>query len=177
MKKIALSIGHYKDKTGAVFESFNEYEEATKWVKLIHQQLPDKTVLVPTGHLRDKVIFINSLSSIKFAVEIHFNSFYFQGIVPKGNGSETLYYPGSITGEDYAQRIQKHLGNLFAPNRGIKEGWYQMDKDKGVDYFLKETKCPALILEPEFIHNKHDIIQKRDTACLLLATVFSNLLK
>ena len=103
------------------------------------------------------------------ALEIHFNS----AAVPGVKGSETLYAPGSQRGSKIARIVQCHLAKQYPPNRGIKEGWYRMDRpgvidyagdtegDEIIDYFLRKTKCPALIVEPEFIQNHRKITSTR----------------
>lgn len=179
-----LSAGHNPTDKGAhKFDdpSFNEYDQACKWVKLLSSYLTDKgigVIQVPTGTLSSKIKFINSLTdNIKLAIEIHFNSAH----NIKAEGSETLYCPGSVKGLHYASRVQKVLSKHFKPDRGFKEGWYRMDRpghkdyagdvdgDEQMDAFLGKTKPVSLILEPEFIHNSGSIINKMDECCMDLA--------
>jgi hypothetical protein len=54
-------------------------------------------------------------------------------------------------------------------DRGAKEGWYQMNPQKGPDYFLKATNCTALILEPEFIEHRDRIVGKREDGARAIA--------
>jgi len=39
-----------------------------------------------------------------------------------------------------------------------------MDPERGADFFLAKTKCPAIILEPEFVHHSEIIMENRDKA-------------
>lgn len=178
MFKIALSAGHNPKAKGASNGAgFNEYDEAVKWLAkliLLFEANPDvEAIEVPTGSLRSKINFINQQKGIKLAIEIHFNSC----ASSKVKGSETLFHPGSYRGKKAASIIQRSVASLMPPNRGIKEGWYRMDRpgiedyagdvpgDETIDAFLRDTYCPALILEPEFIQNKSAIESSRDICC------------
>jgi N-acetylmuramoyl-L-alanine amidase len=122
--------------------------------------------LVPSGTLTKKVQFINDFDArgqaVWCAIEIHFNA-------GGGQGTETLYYPGSVLGEKYAQAVQDQLWPVFGKDRGVKEGWYQQDKSKGTLHFLKATHCPSIIVKPESIEHHKDIIQKRKEGCAAIA--------
>ena len=52
---------------------------------------------------------------------------------------------------------------------GIEDYPGDVEGDEKPDYFLKATKPVALILEPEFIHNRSAIETNRDAACKALA--------
>ena len=175
---IFVSAGHHATKPGAGFPGFYEHDEATLWADLIVEYLTGDAMRVPNGLLKDKIKYINARAP-KLAIEIHFNSAVIQGDqvgidedgdpmyeqIRIGKGCETLYYPGSVSGKKAAVIVQSALADIFPPDRGIKEGWYRMQKEYGPDYFLAKTKCPALILEPEFIHLKGNIISNRERAC------------
>ena len=173
---IAISAGHYPNAPGACWEGICEHEIAREWVRMICASYRDVFLEVPVGHLRGKVDFINR-NDCQMAVEVHFNS-----ASGHGNGFETLYCPGSTQGKQCAEIINESLIGIFSPNRGVKEGWYRMDRpgvndypgdvdgDEKPDYFLRMTKCPAVIVEPEFIHNYYLKILPHETeACEALA--------
>ena len=183
---IVLSAGHYPESPGACFPDDNvnwcEHAEASNWVNRIAVTLRDQKAVhvVPHATLRSKVEWINDLCKrvpVKLAVEIHFNS----DVGKHQIGSETLYCPGSPRGKTMANIVQDAMARVFPPNRGAKEGWYRQDKtghggcvgdvdgDEKVDYFLRATNCPALIVEPEFIYNRTIIESGRDDACRVLA--------
>lgn len=177
---IFLSAGHYPNSPGACFFDFCEHAEAFKWVTkislLIRQQ--SHVATVPSGFLSEKIKWINEFKSEPgdLAVEIHFNS----NVDVKG--CETLYCPGSEKSMKAAEIIQAAMEPLFPPGRGIKEGWYRMDRPGHIDYpgdmngdekldaFIKDTKPPAVIIEPDFISQRARIEQNRDSACLVLAS-------
>lgn len=160
-----LSAGHHPRAPGASWLGFVEHTEALLWVQELSRHLPS-AVVVPAGELGAKVRWINArASTTDLAVEIHFNA------SPRnaGQGSETLYCPGSTTGLLIGRDIQSQLARHFAPDRGLKPGFYQADKSKGPLYFLKATKCPSLILEPEFIYHAERIRSLRASCCAALA--------
>jgi hypothetical protein len=66
--------------------------------------------------------------------------------------------------------MQEALGHLLPPNRGAKEGWYQMNPAKGPDIFLAKSRCTAIIIEPEFIDNIQKIIINKNAACHVIAS-------
>lgn len=166
---IIVSGGHYPGKSGASFEGFSEYPETLVWAQEICNQLNAMCmpcVIVPTGGLTKKVQFINDAvgkGAVWLALEVHFNA-------GGGQGTETLYCPGSEKGERYAEQVNNALWPVFGKSRGVKEGWYRMDKASGIiDYFLRATKCPAIIIEPEFVEYYKDIQAKRVEACTAIA--------
>ena len=170
---IALSVGHHADAQGAVYRGTTEYALALQWIPHIASLIPYPTHIV-TGTLKQKVKEINDLDEAVMAIELHFNSAKedddsLQGWRYIGKGSETLYYPKSLTGMSLAMNVQKRLGEIMQPSRGIKEGWYRMNPENGADFFLARTKCPAIIVEPEFIHRQPQIHDNATAACSAIA--------
>jgi hypothetical protein len=167
---IFISAGHHPAAPGATFDRFVEHDEAVLWCEDLANGLTE-SMQVPVGVLKDKVNFINSrVMDGDVALEIHFNSAKLNG-EHVGRGSETLYYPGSEAGKALAESIQSAIAAIFEPDRGVKEGWYHMDPTRGADFFLAKTKCPAVIIEPEFVH-RHDLIRSgRDAAIEALIEV------
>ena len=190
MKKVALSAGHYQAKPGACHEGKCEHKLAKNWVNEIWTALRSKEdrphiTLVSSGPLKDKVATINALYG-DLALEVHFNACGGCG----ASGCETLYYPGSQKGEVAAGIMQKHLQAAMGnKNRGIKEGWYKMDRpgvvdfygdedgDEMPDYFLRKTNCTALILEPEFIEHLDVINDKMKVGAEAIANAVMEILK
>jgi hypothetical protein len=167
--KVAVSAGHYPEAKGASYEGVSEFDIAKIWqpelVDAINEAANDyigrhiylQGKMISWGKLPAKVDEINRLKA-DLAIEIHFNA----GAVT--SGCETLFAPGSAKGTRAATLIQKEMSRSSGVrSRGAKEGWYKMDKpgvvdyagdvegDEKIDYFLRETSCPAIIIEPEFI--------------------------
>lgn len=187
---IFISAGHHEVKQGASFNGITEYSLTTEWADRIVDILGTQALRVPNGVLREKVEYINSRVGTKdLAIEIHFNSAQVwrdankNGVVDAGEiknvgrGSETLYYPSSKKGREAAVTIQSALGSMLQPDRGAKEGWYQMNKAKGADYFLEKTSCTSLIIEPEFIDNLDIINLKMEAACYTIASAILEIIE
>lgn len=180
---ILISAGHHPTKPGACFENFCEFDEASRWAKLIIKHIgEEKGLLVPFGFLKNKVAFINERAKNSIAIEIHFNSAKIwedlnnDGIVNEGEmknvgrGALTLYYPKSINGLRLAKDAQNSIEPLYGRHwNGVMEGYYRMNPKFGVDYFLAKTHCPSIIVEPEFIHHKEKIHEHREVACFNIA--------
>ena len=196
---IFVSPGHYPAKPGAVYEGFVEHEEAVIWAQKIAEALHVRACLVPALILQQKVEFINARAGQhSIALEVHFNDATKwidrnkDGIVTEdelehvGEGAETLYCPGSAKGIKLATIVQASIDQLFPfrwtdrnkdgkqqpdelEGRGIKEGWYRMNKANGPDFILERTRCPTVIVEPEFVQRKDRILKNRDEACAALA--------
>jgi len=174
---IFISAGHHPTKPGAKFDRFIEHDEACVWVDILVHKINDsgddespavKAIAVPVGVLKSKVDFINTrLVNGDIAIEVHFNAAVVDG-KNVGRGCETLYYPGSENGKQLAIKCQEALEEFYPPSRGVKEGWYRMDPKRGADFFLAQTKCPAVIIEPEFVHRFQRIFDNRDDAITLL---------
>lgn len=178
--KVGLSVAHYPKRVGATSCGFSEHYESEVWTLLVKKALEGRgveVVVAPVGGLTSKVAWLNK-QNVDVALEIHFNG----SVNPKVSGCETLYYPGSKKGARFASIVHScyevFMGNK---NRGVKEGWYRMDRphvvdypedkegDEKPDYFLKKTNCPALILEPDFISQIENITKKRFTASAKIA--------
>lgn len=187
---VALSAGHNPRRPGAAYLDpasrkvlVTEHDEARAWVELLEAMLLRHNINVRrigTGELPQKVREVNRDPIPDLAVEIHFNSSVNQHGDHVGRGSETLYAPGSSRGAVAAEFVQGELALAFPPSRGIKEGWYRMDRpgvvdypgdvdgDENADYFLVHTRCVALIVEPEFIHRTEVYQPGRTAGCAAL---------
>lgn len=168
---IFVSIGHFPERPGACYRDFCEHGEASQWAgRLMHELGGEAATICPVGTLKEKVAFINETADKNdIAIEIHFNSAKNAEGEHIGRGSECLYHPNSKRGYDAAVAIQDALSKVFEPDRGVKKGYYQLNKQKGVDFFLAKTICTSVIIEPDFIHRKTKIRENRDAACSKIA--------
>lgn len=153
MSKVILFAGHYPENPGAAWDGLSEHEEAVRWCDLLREHMDEAELLIgPTGRLREKTRFVNLRWPV-LAVDLHFNAWRDEQGKPRGEGSMTLYCPGSVKGELAAKFVQDELAQVFEPDLGVREGYYQLNSEKGPDWFLVRTKCPALIVEPEYVHH------------------------
>lgn len=177
-KLMMISAGHYPAAPGACFEGYCEHEEAVRWVSEIAYRYGEGIMIVPTGVLQSKVAFINEHNPA-FVLEVHFNyaTKNVNGVPePVGRGCETLYCPGSVKGEAAAKIIQGAIAEVFPPSRGVKEGYYRMNRANGPDFLLARTRCPAVIVEPEFMHHKDKIQAQRMEGCIALANALRTIM-
>lgn len=149
---IWLFAGHDIKRQGA------QWGHVTEW--LLSEEVLDRI-----RHPRIKILEndLDLIASVRaanmdpdclLAAELHFNA----GGTSATQGCETLYCPGSTKGLRAAQAFQKaylrteeRCNGVRTSDRGVKEGWYRMQKNGSIDYFLRATAMPAIILEPEFI--------------------------
>ena len=146
----ALVIGHQKEAPGAKSQqgktefAFNDdlarrIEKKVKHVK-IKRVYRKKYKTLPGD--------INALNP-DFIVSLHCNAFN-----TTASGTEVIYYHESQKGKQMAEILQDYLVSyLGLPDRGIKSSF---DRSRG-EYLLKHTKAPAVIVEPFFIDNDHDL--------------------
>ena len=176
MKRIFLAAGHYPAKPGACYKGYCEHDEAVLWTESFQELLGERVVVIPPGTLQTKADYINArVQPGDVAIEIHFNSFVKAG-EHVGKGCVTLFYPGSSNGMALADVCQSAMASCFEPSRGCKEGWYRGKQERGAYFFLEKTRCPAVILEPQFIHLKESIVSNRAGCCFALATALTKYL-
>jgi|Cruoilmetagenom7_1024161.scaffolds.fasta_scaffold00637_23 hypothetical protein len=193
---VAVSAGHHPAAKGATFNGVSEYDESVPWQQTIVDMLNDFSKgdpniyligkLIGTGKLPSKVAEINAIKAVDLAIEIHFNA----GGDKSTRGTETLFCPDSEAGFTAAKVMNKAVVSSMgknAKNRGIKEGWYKMDRpgvkdyngdvdgDENPDYFLAKTRPVALILEPEFMQQIETIQECREPACRAICGAIYNL--
>ena len=152
VKRVAVSVGHNPEDPGFKVNNVSEYSEMSVLVGMVVQKIQrvgHEAYHVGTGELEEKVDYINAIAP-DCAIELHLNA-------GGGHGYETLHYPGSIQGKALASSVNSSVGLVLnSRNRGIKEGWYKMDKKNGPDYFLAQTNCPAIIFEMYFLDNQEE---------------------
>lgn len=178
---ILVSAGHYEERQGASYEGVTEWLETSPWRDSLVRHLgEDIGVAVPDGDLASKVEFINS-SPTSACIEIHLNSAknnYGQNV---GRGSESLFYPGSIHGEELSSVLQFQLARFSRPDRGTKMGYFNQDIPGQVDYendiegdekilyFLRKTHAAACVIEPFFIQQFEEARRQREACCKAMA--------
>jgi len=155
--KVALVIGHKKDRPGACNNDYNicEFEFNEKLVKDIKNKVNRdyEVEIVYRDTYRDLPDKINKLNP-DFVILFHCNAFN-----RKASGSETLYYYTSKKGKEIAKIFQKYIvQTLGLYDRGIKR---KGSEDRG-GYILRYTKAPCILIEPFFIDNNIDYMRVQE---------------
>lgn len=96
-------------------------------------------------YLNEQVALANSKGTYDVVVQIHFNA---GSNDPNSNTTGTETYYRTSSGKPYSDRVNAKLSTLFK-NRGSK-------KDTRGLYWLKYTKCPAILIEVCFVDDKDD---------------------
>lgn len=146
--RLAISTGHGLNDPGAVngelIEHLHAYQIA--WHLMNSIGFLNSEFISCYQTLAGKIKSINLLNDSKLidlAVEIHFNS----STNTKANGTEVLYY--SEKNKPLASRIS----NSIAQSIGLRDRGAIKRTNLG---FLKQTNCPALIIEVMFISSPVD---------------------
>lgn len=154
MLKIAIPVGHSILASGACSSAggyVQEYKYCKELAPLVKYYLelaghkvdviicPERKFEKPIEEKGYKLGKING-KGYDLVVELHLNAF-------NGNakGTEVLYY--SEKGKAFAQRVNDKLDDIFT-DRNVKQR-----KDL---YILKQTDCPAILVEAFFCDNKED---------------------
>lgn len=97
------------------------------------------------NYLKEQVSKANSMGTYDCVVQIHFNA---GSSDPNRNTTGTETYYTSNKGKVYSDRVNAKLSTLFK-DRGSK-------KDTRGLYWLKNTRCPAILIEVCFVDDKDD---------------------
>jgi N-acetylmuramoyl-L-alanine amidase len=97
------------------------------------------------NYLKEQVNKANAMGNYDCVVQIHFNA---GSSDPNNNTTGTETYYRSSSGKPYSDRVNAKLSTLFK-DRGSK-------KDARGLYWLKNTRCPAILIEVCFVDDKDD---------------------
>lgn len=178
-KRVLVMAGHTASgntgcgAVGLINESNETRKVAPKVVEYLKKMSVDATYIkldkaTSSSYLYDQVKLANSKGTFDCVVQIHFNS----GAKDKsGNGKSagTETYYCSSKGKVFSDRVNKKLSTVFR-DRGSKN-------DKPNLYWLKNTKCPAILIEVCFVDDKDDVdLYKKnfDKICRLIAEGLAN---
>ena len=160
--KIACTVGHSILKSGQTTSAsgaVNEYQWCKKFVPILvdtfkSQGVDADLIICPEKQFskaaEEKPYKLGRINGKKYdlVIESHLNAFN-----GSAKGTEVLYYPTSTKSKEYAQRVNDKLDDIFT-DRGIKS---RTDL-----YILRDTDCPAILIEYFFCDNKEDY-SKADT--------------
>ena len=146
--KIGISVGHKHQSPGAVHHGHREHDEALILAGMLAKHTGGQ--LIGTGTIGQRVEQINR-AAFDLVIEVHLNA-------GGGRGSETLHFPGSRQGQQWATKIEHAMRQEYH-SRGAKPGTWRM-AGKVPLKFLATTNCPAVIWEPFFMDAQPQFLGK-----------------
>ena len=150
--KIVIDPGHSGPvEPGACAAGVRECDVVLTIAKLLTEQLYESghdALLTRTGNIAtDGLAFRAELANANKAdvfISLHANSVE----SPAAHGTEVYHYPGSVRGKRLASCLQSRLvAEMGTADRGVKEANFQV---------LRETECPAALVEVAFLSNEAD---------------------
>ena len=155
MSKVGIGVGHGGSDPGAVANGRRESDINLVIALAMNDELKRHGVNIymtrvkdEDDPLRDEIAEINRFAP-DIAIDIHTNA-------GGGDGFEAYHSknPNGL-GKRLAEHLEAEIKKIGQNSRGIKT---RLDS-KGNDYygFIRETKCPAVIVEGAFIDNPEDI--------------------
>lgn len=156
LQKMAYVVGHRKSSPGAYSPHgiLPEFEFNSEIVKQIDSPYIDIYFYEDTpGYMNrvEKLAEEVNSKDYKAVIELHYNSTK----NPKANGTEALFFKGSIVGKEIAEGLSSSFSLGFnLKNRGVKALSNSNQRGYG---FLESIKAPAIIFEPIFGSNKDDV--------------------
>lgn len=159
-KKVFLGVGHGGSDPGAVANGFKEKDLNLAIAQACNEELVRHGVITLMSRTKDENDTLNdecrecNAFAPDLAVDIHNNA-------GGGDGAEAFYHHGGGTGKTLAENILAEVVKIGQNSRGAKT----RKNGQGRDWygFIRETACPAVIIEAAFVDNKTDI-QIIDTA-------------
>ena len=159
-KKVFLGVGHGGKDPGAVANGFEEADLNLSIALACQTELARHGVSVLMSRTKDEndelSEEIKECNAFRpdLAVDIHNNA-------GGGDGAEAFHHHGGGTGKILAENILAEVVAIGQNSRGAKI----KKNSSGKDYFgfIRQTVCPAVIVECAFVDNKTDI-QIIDTA-------------
>ena len=154
MKKVFLGAGHGGSDPGATAGGIKEKDVNLEITLIVGRELSRHGVEVKysrTGDdnekLNDKIDECNAFSP-DLALDIHNNA-------GGGDGAEVYHHFGGGLGKTLAENILKEMVKAGQNSRGAKT----RKNSAGRDYFafIRETACPAVIVECAFLDNEKDV--------------------
>lgn len=159
-KKVFLGVGHGGKDPGAIGNGFEEADLNLAIATACQAELVRHGVTVGMSRTKDEnddlVEEINECNAFKpdLALDIHNNA-------GGGDGAEAYHHHGGGVGKTLAENILDEIVKIGQNSRGAKT----RKNSNGDDYygFIRQTNCPAVIVECAFVDNAKDI-QIIDTA-------------
>lgn len=154
MAKVFLGVGHGGSDPGAVANGFREKDLNLSIALACNEELVRHGVITlmsrtvdENDSLPEEIRECNAFAP-DLAVDIHNNA-------GGGVGAEAFYHYGGGVGKTLAENILSQILEIGQNIRGAKT----KKNSAGKDYFgfIRETNCPAVIVECAFVDNRTDM--------------------
>ena len=153
-KKVYIGVGHGGNDPGATANGFKEKDLNLSISLALAEELRRHGVSVKLSRTKDQNDPLTE--EIKecngfcpdLALDIHNNA-------GGGAGAEVFHHYGGGKGKTLAKNILKEIVGIGQNSRGAKT----LKNSSGKDFygFIRQTACPAVIVECAFLDNKKDI--------------------
>ncbi|BDR76138.1 N-acetylmuramoyl-L-alanine amidase [Clostridium tetani] len=150
MARLCFDYGHGGVDSGACYKGRKESNDVLSVGKAVAEEVRRHGITVDETRTSDVTVSLNDRSnfgnrnSYDYFISFHRNAFKPE----KAKGAETYtYLRASTKAKALAEKIQAGLVSVGFINRGVKTANYHV---------LRETRCPAVLIEIGFIDNSGD---------------------
>lgn len=150
MSRLCFDYGHGGEDSGACYKGRKESNDVLNIGKAVAEEVRRHGITVDETRTSDATVSLNGRSSFENRNSYdYFISFHRNAFKPEqARGAETYtYLSASTRAKALAQKIQAGLVSVGFVNRGVKTANYHV---------LRETRCPAVLIEIGFIDNSLD---------------------
>lgn len=150
MARLCFDYGHGGVDSGACYKGRKESNDVLSLGRAVAAEVRRHGVIVDETRTSDATVSLGERSNFENRNSCeYFISFHRNAYEPeKARGAETYtYLSASTKAKALAEKIQAGLVSIGFANRGIKTANYHV---------LRETKCPAVLIEMGFIDNSSD---------------------
>lgn len=155
-KKVFLGVGHGGKDPGAIGNGFHEADLNLAIALACRDELVRHGVIVGMSRTTDEYDPVSDeakecnafLGKDGLGLDIHCNA-------SGGDGAEVYYHYNGGTSKTLAENVLAEIVKIGQNSRGIKKR--QRADGKDYYYFVRETVCPAVVVECAFVDNTEDI--------------------
>ncbi|NFK79436.1 N-acetylmuramoyl-L-alanine amidase [Clostridium botulinum] len=150
MARLCFDYGHGGEDSGACYKGRKESNDVLSLGKAVALEVRRHGVIVDETRTSDATVSLRERSNFENRNNYdYFISFHRNAFKPeKARGTETYTYLSTSTkAKTLAEKIQAGLVSIGFVNRGVKTANYHV---------LRETRCPAVLIEMGFIDSTND---------------------
>lgn len=150
MSRLCFDYGHGGEDPGATYNGRKESNDVLSIGRAVAVEVRRHGITVDETRTSDATVSLNERSNFENRNSYdYFISFHRNAFKPEqARGAETYtYLSASTKAKALAEKIQARLVSIGFVNRGVKTANYHV---------LRETRCPAVLIEVGFIDNSLD---------------------